>query len=368
MTFSISYLIYIITGIISTSLIMFIGIFLIVKSYSKTKNTTTLLFSSSFLMLGFWSFGSTLFPILPENYAVLLIDVSVISCYIALYALFLSLELINYDKVSLYRAVTFACVISVTSVFIIYDPSYLQVEYLIDFGGYSSRPSTLFSILQLIIVVGISTEFMITAFRIRKVAETPAQKQQANTFIIGAIVGLYGMIPASIIRWIINFPALMLLVASIGIVILGFAFQKDSNVAFVLPFRVQNLIVITAGGVNLFSRSSHSSENISEDLISGAISAISLLMQEALGTISNLEEVRFGDRYILLEVRENFVVFIIAYSTSTTLKIALKKFASYFDNKFKNTLNSVVDLKFYEQAEEGVVKYFGFLPGAWKSK
>ena len=70
----------------------------------------------------------------------------------------------------------------------------------------------------------------------------------------GVVTGVFGNIIASIIRLIINFPALMLLVGAAGMFLAGMAFVKDPDVAFVLPFEVQNLMVINYSGISLYSK------------------------------------------------------------------------------------------------------------------
>ena len=367
MTFTLSYLIYMITGIISTSVIVSSYIFLILQTYRKSKNKISLLYSSFFIFAAIWALGTTIFPIFPYFYARLILDVAVILSYVGFFILFLSLELMNFAKINVIRTVFFSSIISITTVLIIVDPNYLLTTYLSDFGGYMGRPSLLFTLLQLVTIVGISTEYVLTALRINKIAETPVQKQQVILFILGISIGLYGMIIASIIRWAINFPALMLLIGAIGMSIMGIGFIKDPDIAFALPFKVQSLTVINTAGVNLFTKKFHQSKDISEDLLSGAISGISLLMQELLGVVTSLKEVIFGDRIIILDIRKEFGVFIIAQQSSTTLKIALKNFANHFEEEFSDHLSRSFDLALFEGANKYVEKYFGFLPGAWKT-
>ncbi|NHI91411.1 MAG: hypothetical protein EAX96_02840 [Candidatus Lokiarchaeota archaeon] len=325
------------------------------------------MFSFFFIFAAFWAFGTTIFPIFPYFYARLILDIAVIVSYIGFFILFLSLELMNFAKINVIRTVFFSSIISITTVLIIIDPNYLLTTYLSDFGGYVGRPSILFSVLQLVIVAGISTEYVFTAFRIKKIAETSVQKQQVILFILGISIGLYGMIIASLIRWIINFPALMLLIGAIGMFIMGIGFIRDPDIAFALPFKVQSLTVINTAGANLFTKKFHQSKNISEDLLSGAISGISLLMQELLGVITSLKEVVFGDRIIILDIRKEFGVFIIAQQSSTTLKIALNNFTNHFEQEFSDHLSRSFDLAVFQDANKYVEKYFGFLPGAWKT-
>ena len=133
-------------------------------------------------------------------------------------------------------------------------------------------------------------------------------------------------------------------------------------------FRVYNLMVINKAGINIYAKNFGGSEELNEVLISGMITGITAFMEEALGVKSQLKAIIFGDRYVLLDLREKFGVFIDSETASKTLKIALEKFADYFDSEFSEYLNkSSKNVNVYKSAIAGVEKYFGFLPGAWKS-
>jgi hypothetical protein len=278
------------------------------------------------------------------------------------------------------RAIFFATLVSVTIVLMMFNPysSYLRIEYINEFG-YLTRPSTLFSILQAIILLGIGFEYIITAYRVKKVAVTPAQKNQAIWFIVGAICGVFGNIIASILRgryrkgcrYGSNYKTRLFLrlVSAVSMVLQGMAFTKDPDVAFVLPFEVQSLMVLNNYGMNLYTRIFDSKLDVDENLTSSMISAITLFMQEALGIKSELEEIIFRSRHILLDIREKIWVFIVANLASKTLKIALKKFTDYFVSKFSKFLEDpVINYENFKPAMKGVEKYFGFLPGDWKTQ
>ncbi len=359
---------YLISGIISMVIIIIVCITLI-HSYIKSKNSTTIFYIFFFMMLGVWAFTTTFFPSMDTiDSALLLQIIGIISIYFGFYSLFIFLELINYDKINVVRAVLFASVIIIFLIVIIIAPPLLiQYDYLPNFG-YANKTVFLITVLQGILLIGIGIEFFLTALRLKKIAETPAQKQQALWFMAGPAIGIFGGALAPIFRLIINFPGLLLLFASIGMALSGLAFIKDPNVAFFLPFRVYNLMVINTVGINIFHQKFSGSKEVNEVLVSGMITGISSFMEEALGVKSQLRAIIFGDRYVLLDLREKFGAFIDSESASKTLKIALEKFADYFESKFSEYLNkSSKNVNVYKSAIAGVEKYFGFLPGSWKS-
>ena len=185
--------------------------------------------------------------------------------------------------------------------------------------------------------------------------------------MIGVVIGVFGNIFVSIIRWIINIPALMLLVAAIGMVLVGSAYVREPDVAFVLPFEVENLMVINSSGINLFTKIFDPSKKLEEGLISGMISGIRAFMEEAFGIKSQMKEIIFGDHHILLDLREKMGAFIVSNTSSGTLKIALNKFTDFFESEFSDYLDGSVEMSVFDTADKVVEKYFGFLPGAWKT-
>ncbi|NVM01943.1 MAG: hypothetical protein HWN67_06385 [Candidatus Helarchaeota archaeon] len=363
-----AYIAHLIIGIFATILLSIV-FFILIYSYIKSKNTSTLYFASFFALNVFWAFGSTFYPILEATYAYALAVAAISSCYLGFYAIFLFLELINYDNVDKKRAVFFACAVSGTIFLMIINPffNYLKLEEIPNFG-YLTRPSTLFSIFQAVILLGIGLEYFITAYRVKKVAVTPAQKDQATLFMAGVSIGVFGNILVSIIRWIINFPALMLLTVVVSMILVGMAYIREPEVAFVLPFEVESLMVINASGINLFTKIFDPSKKLEEGLISGMISGIRAFMEEAFGIKSQMKEIIFGDHHILLDLREKMGAFIVSNTSSGTLKIALNKFTDFFESEFSEYLEGSVEMSVFKPADKAVEKYFGFLPGAWKSQ
>ncbi|MFX0133331.1 MAG: hypothetical protein ACFFDN_06795 [Candidatus Hodarchaeota archaeon] len=78
------YIAHLIIGIFAI-LMLSIVFFILIYSYIKSKNTSTLLFASFFALNAFWAFGSTFYPILERTYAYALAVAAISSCYLGFY-------------------------------------------------------------------------------------------------------------------------------------------------------------------------------------------------------------------------------------------------------------------------------------------
>ena len=170
------YVLYLIIGIIAIAILLTTSIIIIFRVYFRSRNKTLLYIVYFFVFLTIWAIGSTLFPILPEPLARAISIVNPISAYLGFFCLYLFVESINIDKPSTIKTLFFACTISITAALMIYDPAYLELVYIIDFGYYV-RPSTLCYILQAIILIGVGIVFFGNASKIRKITN-PIQKRQ----------------------------------------------------------------------------------------------------------------------------------------------------------------------------------------------
>ncbi len=361
------YPLYLITGIFAITIIA-IMCMIVLHCFIKSKNRHIIFYIVFFALLDFWAISTTFYPIMGSaSEATTLGLLAVTASYIAFYSLFIFIELINFDKISVLRALFFGCTLNSFILLMIVAPTSM-VEFIYNPNiGYLPRPSPILTILQAIILLGIGLEYILTGYRLTKVSETPAQKLQANMIMIGPAIGVLGVVFLPIIRSLIfDYPGYLLLFVSIGMVVAGIGFVKDPNVALFLPFKVYNLMVINSAGTNIFSQNFDATKEVDDVLVSSMISAITNFMEEALGA-SQLKAIIFGDRYVLLDLRKTFGVFIEAKTSSQILKVALGKFADYFESEFSKYLDETTrDVTIFKSALKGVKDHFGFLPGAWK--
>ncbi len=341
---------------------------LVVRMYFKSRNTSTLLFLGFILCVEVWIIGSCTYPLLSETLAGYLSLITVTTAYIGFFFLFLFLELINYDKVSVSRAVFFGGLIILLVYMMITTLLTGQfLDYIPNFGYYPQvTDDVLGMLLQGMLILGVGIEFILTAIRVRKLAETPAEKLQARYFILGALICMVGALISPLLAMIIDFRGFLILFESIGFMITGWGFVKNPDVVVMLPFKAQHLLVINRAGICLFSVTFDEKSDIDDLLVSGMLSGVSTLMKEAFGVKSQLKEIIFGDRHILLDLRKDIGVFLISDTSSGMLRNAIKLFTDYFESKFAQYLDSP-NIDNFNPAIDGVKKYMNFLPGTWKT-
>ncbi|MHA1380762.1 MAG: hypothetical protein ACTSRG_20540 [Candidatus Helarchaeota archaeon] len=361
------YIPYLITGIFCMIIIGIMCV-IIINSYFKSKNKPIFFYIICFVLLELWAVLTTFYPIMGSpSEAALLVKIAITSSYVGFYSLLIFLELINFDKISAIRTVFFAIILNTFITIEIILPEVVTTDYNLGFG-YLPRRNVLLLILQAIILLGIGIEYILTGYRLKNVSDTSAQRLQANMIMIGPAIGIFGVVFLQFIRMIYNYPGWLLLFVSVGMVVSGIGFIKDPSVALFLPFKVYNLMVINSAGINIFSQNFDPNKEVDDILVSSMISAITNFMEEALGVQSQLKAIIFGDRYVLLDLRKNFGVFIEAKSSSTILKVALEKFTDYFESEFSEYLiQPAKEINVFKTAINGIKDHFGFLPGIWKS-
>ncbi|TFF89097.1 MAG: hypothetical protein EU549_01780 [Promethearchaeota archaeon] len=368
MSFGIYYIYYLISGIISIILLSLVCIILI-RSYLKSKNTSTLYFIISFILIDFWSIVTTIYPILPYDYALIVSNTAISLVYLGFYSLFLFLETINFKSINVYRATFFSVLITIAITLVLtrYGGT---LEYVPNFG-YIQTPGLIMVLIQGMMLAGILILFLYTIIRIRRLAGNPDEQFQANFFTLGVIIMVFGGLFSQPIRilfqniFAVDFRGFLILFISIGAVFTAIAYLKNPDVAFNLPFKVRYLMVLSRAGICFYSIAFEESEEINDVLVSGMISGITGFMVEALGIKTQLKEIVFGDKHIILDLREKIGVFIISDSSSKMLKKALRTFTDYFESNFSEHLDSN-NIDHFSPAEEGVKKYFKFLMGKWK--
>ncbi|MDD1777961.1 MAG: hypothetical protein LUQ65_07300 [Candidatus Helarchaeota archaeon] len=360
------YVVYLISGIFALMIILIAGVIL-VRSFFKSKNRVLLYFIAFFLLGVAWIIGSTLYPILELNLSEVIFVLAVSSVYIGFFSLFLFLELISSDKINLLRTVFFASLVCI-SIFevIISMGKGVLLEYIPNFGYYATS-DIIALLLQAILLLGIIIEFIVVSYKVLKVANTKAEKYQAMYLMIGAIICIMGAMITPVLRFFIDFRGFLLLFASIGAAFSGIGLSKNPDVVFVLPFKVQNLLVINASGICLFSEKFYETSGIDDVLVSGMISAITSFMNETFGAKSQLREIIFGDMHVLLDLRKKIGVILVSDASSQVLKDALSKFTDYFESTFSE-VPEPIDVTKFSSAAEGVRKFFKFLPGPWKTR
>ncbi|OLS25100.1 MAG: hypothetical protein HeimC2_19720 [Candidatus Heimdallarchaeota archaeon LC_2] len=165
-------------------------------------------------------------------------------------------------------------------------------------------------------------------------------------FIVGPIFGILGVVYVDglnedvIGTWLSEIIGYT--IVSIGIIMLTVAYTRSNAIAFLQPQRINSLLVISENGVPIHQYQFNPRLKMQTEipLISGAISAITAIMGEAFNVSSNVRNIQFQDKEILLEFHEldheneNLAFILITESNSKFLKDALYNFSTQFMKDF----------------------------------
>ena len=143
----------------------------------------------------------------------------------------------------------------------------------------------------------------------------------------------------------------------IGQILMIRSYALSKNVVFLQPQRLNQLIVLNNAGLPLFQHDfGRSGSNIT--LLSGAITALNSLFQEAVGVTSDLRSIGFGNREIIFLRDANYTILLITQRPSQFLQNALKEFKQKFNQEYGDENLDVVELEKFEAARDMVKEAF----------
>ncbi len=159
-------------------------------------------------------------------------------------------------------------------------------------------------------------------------------------------------------------PGLNMLFTFLGGILFGFSFMKDPKMLHILSFKMLRLQVIdTNSGIGLYSHTWKAGSEIGdENLFSGMVQGVSLIMQESIkrGTV---EEIKLSKGILIIRHIPNSSIACVLVATKSTapLRQALQNFAQKFNDKFREKFPLVNDTSNFEQASSIVNECFPFL-------
>jgi hypothetical protein len=148
-----------------------------------------------------------------------------------------------------------------------------------------------------------------------------------------------------------------------GFILATISFITNTKYLFRLPDENYLLLVSAKTGLPLYTVEivSKRSPNITNELISGFISAIDSMFKETLKSKNGIELISNQDSMILLDSTQYLVGCIIGERPTKLLQNALHSFLIDFEKKFKEDINSsLCDLVVYKSAAFLVKKHFMF--------
>ncbi len=150
-----------------------------------------------------------------------------------------------------------------------------------------------------------------------------------------------------------------------GALLTAYAFYRQPQLAYILPFQAYRLTVIeNEGGIPLFTHTwNPGKELIDSTLFSSMLQGISGILQESLQK-GNVREIHLDEAIMLLQRDEKMPVTCVLVATKSTpsLREALKAFADQFYARFTQQLKDIHRSDTFTPAEELVAACFPFVP------
>jgi len=316
---------------------------------------------------------STFYPIAPsESIADILYIIGVISSYIGIFGIFLFVEIIRSEEINALRLFFLSALFGAINFLLINKipaPIGFAMPLKENFGFYA-KAQTPFLVVQVAFILTVAVEFTLTTIEMLRKSDTKKRHNQSLILLIGSSVAFYGAMVALVVVELVFVPSLVLLMTAIGFFITAFSFLMDPYVAYFLPYDVSLLVVVNRAGVPIYSHRFTEIE-IDEELFSGAVKAITTLMQETLKTKEGVQFVRIGSFKLVIELKEQISAFMITNRESKILKQALASFLERFIQEFKSKKPSMDDgfvvSSDFQEAEKLVQHHLGFLKGSSKT-
>jgi hypothetical protein len=144
------------------------------------------------------------------------------------------------------------------------------------------------------------------------------------------------------------------------------AMSKDRAFFFVTPTSLDAVIVMEQKtGTALFSKS-FKEDLMAEELLSNVFSLLDISLQEALRSSTKLQEIRFGDKSVIIDSGEWVSSVLIVsegnFVTKSITKFLTKKFEEMFENPKKEHKDQVINVSDYISFEIPVNTTRPFIP------
>ena len=142
-------------------------------------------------------------------------------------------------------------------------------------------------------------------------------------------------------------------------------FIREPRLAYILPFKAERLLVLeTIGGIPLYSHTWDTGSNlIDEDLFSGMIQGVSVIVRESINK-GDVQEIKIAEAILLMKRDENHPVIcvLVANKASKFLRDALDGFAKQFFKMFSKGFNNPTLVSQFYGASKLVEQFFPFVP------
>ncbi len=163
---------------------------------------------------------------------------------------------------------------------------------------------------------------------------------QVRFLTFSILMGIIPIIPILIIARFIdrNLISVAFITLIISLVALVYTYVIDPRIVFVLPERIEKVIVVGHDGVLRHEKNFvKPNDNLPPSLISGALSAIFTVMSDFYNSEVYPNTIKFQDNLILLEWSDTFFVAAFVKRESTLLRSSLKNTVTEIIKKYART-------------------------------
>ncbi len=330
--------------------------FITLRNYRREKNLHNCLFMCAWLSYLVWGIFNALELIYLEPILVILagIATTLMGFFTVIFLDKISRQTV--DPVKLCIVVAFAAV----KIMILTDPSAIIIVTEADGQQrmLSNFPYLLVSIMNLLFI-----GFCYLYYMVRIHQNAPANlKSASRQSLWGAcFMGIFGPITGLVFNSIA--PAII----GVGALITAFAFSRQPQLAYILPFKTYRLIVIDmVGGIPLFSHDwADTGVTLpgNFELFSAMLAGINGVIQESLQK-GGVRQIQLERSLLILEPGTNipFISILITTQSSTSLCAALKTFTKKFEMAFGNRFPEVHNTSAFNDAENLISECFPFVP------
>lgn len=335
-----------------TSLIL--GI-LMIRIYFKTKikatlNLVILVFS---LMMNGFLFGFIM--ALPSQAIVLAYYIAyynyiflIIFAILSLISLYIFFDFIQFGRIRarLFGVYTSFCGAVVTTLFI---PGQIDVFYSPPFSSWMINASPYLILLGGILGAFTLWRYIFGTYAISRAAKSKTMKKQFLLNFAGLTTALLGLIISMTIGFIVSnfnfivgsiFRGIYPLFISAGLVLMFYGYYLNPYSVYSITQKVYQLIVYNENGVTIYDKEFLSSTTTQSVLVTGAIFGVASMLQTALGIKSHPRSLKYGDRTLIFEFKENIGFILISDKDSGVLRDGLRIFSENFINSFTSELKN----------------------------
>jgi hypothetical protein len=358
-------ILHLIIGNIAVFILILLSVAVLSK-YRKDKVLATLIFNLFFIGILIWAICSTYYPFMPnERLAVMFYCIGVFCSYVGFFNLFLFSNLVKSGSISLKLAIYFSFLLGIILMLLIGGENLFYSMNFYEHFGFYGQAFFFFLIIQFAFILPVGILFINSCFQMVRKSKIKKQRFQTKLMFIGSLIGIPGAIVSLVLVEVIFIPSLVLLVTSIGLLVFAFGYLQNTQLAYLVPYQCYRLIILKKSGLTCYAKNFEEKQNIDDILISGAISAISSIMESALGFKSELKEIKLTNAVMILDLREDFSGILIANKFSVVLKNALRSFGDQFQETFfpiVKTSDECLDKSIQENVDKLIYNIFSFVP------